>query len=362
MGVFTELGLMYAAHSPERLMEHLKLFAKRLNIPRLLRCCEQHGLWRELAHLYAAYDEHDNAAAVMMAHPSAWEHVAMKDVVVRAGSADALYRAIAFYLEQHPDLLHDLMRCCEGRLDHARAVALFRKAGQLPLAKAYLLGAQKSGANLVEVNEAVNDLLLDEEDFAGLRDSISRHDAFDQVALAARLERHELLEMRRLAALVYKRNLRWRKAVELAKADGLFKDAAETVAASGQPELAEELLRWFVAKGEKECFAAALYTCYDLLRPDVVLELAWAHGLERWAMPFFVTMLKEYTSKVDVLMSEREEARDAVEQAHGAHKAAAAAVAAMMPLALPAAPGSMPGGGAGGAPMPPPYGGGGGGF
>lgn len=357
MGVFTELGLMYAAHSPEKLMEHLKLFAKRLNIPRLLRCCEQHALWRELAHLYSAYDEHDNSAAVMMAHPSAWEHVAMKDVVVRVSNVDVLYRAIAFYLDSHPDLLHDLMRCCESRLDHGRAVALFRKASQLPLAKDYLLNVQKSNVNLLEVNEAVNDLLLDEEDFAGLRESITRHDNFDQVALATRLEKHELLEMRRLAALVYKRNLKWRKAVDLAKADGLFKDAIETVAASGAPELAEELLRWFVAKGEKECFAAALYTCYDLLRPDVVLELAWAHGLERWAMPFFVTMLREYTSKVDTLMGERKEAREAVEQAQQGHKAAAAAVAAMMPLALPAAPGA-----AGGAGMPPPAYGGAGGF
>ena len=40
-----------------------------------------------------------------------------------------------------------------------------------------------------------------------------------QVGLASRLEKHELLEFRRLAAFVYKRNLRWRKAVELAKAD-----------------------------------------------------------------------------------------------------------------------------------------------
>jgi clathrin heavy chain len=40
-----------------------------------------------------------------------------------------------------------------------------------------------------------------------------------QVGLASRLEKHELLEMRRIAAQVYKKNLRWRKAVELAKAD-----------------------------------------------------------------------------------------------------------------------------------------------
>lgn len=40
-----------------------------------------------------------------------------------------------------------------------------------------------------------------------------------QVGLASRLEKHELLEMRRIAAQVYKKNLRWKKAVELAKAD-----------------------------------------------------------------------------------------------------------------------------------------------
>jgi clathrin heavy chain len=40
-----------------------------------------------------------------------------------------------------------------------------------------------------------------------------------QVGLASRLEKHELLEMRRIAAQVFKKNLRWRKAVELAKAD-----------------------------------------------------------------------------------------------------------------------------------------------
>ena len=40
-----------------------------------------------------------------------------------------------------------------------------------------------------------------------------------QIGLATRLEKHELLEFRRLAAYVYKKNLRWKKAVELAKAD-----------------------------------------------------------------------------------------------------------------------------------------------
>lgn len=69
----------------------------------------------------------------------------------------------------------------------------------------------------------------------------------------------------------------------------------ETVAVSGAPELAEELLRWFVEAKEPECFAACLYTCYDLLRPDVVLEVAWMNKLMDFAMPYMIQSVKEYS-------------------------------------------------------------------
>jgi clathrin heavy chain len=52
MGIFTELGILYAKFKPDKLMEHLKLFGKRLNIPRLIRVCEEQGHWKELVHLY----------------------------------------------------------------------------------------------------------------------------------------------------------------------------------------------------------------------------------------------------------------------------------------------------------------------
>ena len=48
------------------------------------------------------------------------------------------------------------------------------------------------------------------------------------------------------------------------------------------------LRRYFIEKGEKECFAACLYTCYDLLRPDVVLELSWMNGLTDYSMPYMI--------------------------------------------------------------------------
>ena len=104
-------GILYAKYKAEKLMEHLKLFAARLNIPRLIRACEEQHHWRELVFLYIAYDEYDNAAAVMMAHsPAAWEHVQFKDVAVKVSNAEVYYRAVSFYLEEHPDLLVDLLK------------------------------------------------------------------------------------------------------------------------------------------------------------------------------------------------------------------------------------------------------------
>ena len=47
----------------------------------------------------------------------------------------------------------------------------------------------------------------------------------------------------------------------------------ETTAQSEDKDIAEELLRFFVDSGEKECFAALLFTCYDLIKPDVALEV-----------------------------------------------------------------------------------------
>ncbi|GLI67875.1 hypothetical protein VaNZ11_012164 [Volvox africanus] len=350
MGIFTELGILYARYRSEKLMEHLKLFGNRLNIPRLIRVCDEQQHWKELTLLYTSYDEYDNAALCMINHsPVAWEHVQFKDVAVKVSSTETHYRGLAFYLDEHPDLLCDLLGVLQSRLDHGRVVDMMRRANQLPLIKDYLLGVQK--ANHAEVNEAINGLLIEEEDFEGLKHSISTYDNFDQLGLAARLEKHELIEFRRLAAMVYKQNGKWRRAVELAKADGLFRDAMETTAQSGEVELADELVRYFIDKGEKECFAACLYTCYDLLRPDVVLELSWMNGLTDYSMPYMIQMLKEYVGKVDLLMSERKEQQKEKEEAQQAQRHQEAqrnAYATLLPLALPAPNMVGPGGPGGG--------------
>ena len=86
-------------------MEHLKLFVSRINIPKVIRATEKAHLWPELVFLYVKYDEfvsclvyrkwlgidqvQDNAGLAMMERSAdAWEHNQFKDVIVRVANVE----------------------------------------------------------------------------------------------------------------------------------------------------------------------------------------------------------------------------------------------------------------------------------
>jgi clathrin heavy chain len=116
-----------------------------------------------------------------------------------------------------------------------------------------------------------------------------------------------------------------------------------------------------VDKGKKECFAACLYTCYDLIRADVAVELAWMHGMMDFAVPYLLQFLREYSTKVDDLIKDKLEATEEKKSKEQQEKDVVAEsnmYAQLLPLALPAPPvagmSGMPGmpGMGGGMPMP----------
>ncbi|RTG89769.1 clathrin heavy chain [Schistosoma bovis] len=350
MGMFTELAILYSKFKPEKMREHLELFWSRVNIPKVLRAAEQAHLWSELVFLYDKYEEYDNAILTMMSHPTeGWRENHFKDLITRVANVELYYKAIQFYLTYKPLLLNDLLTVLSPRLDHTRAVNFFIKAGHIALVKPYLRSVQQNNANNKSVNEALNDLLIEEEDYQAsfmfyiyeaLRQSIETHSNFDHIALAQQLERHELIEFRRLAALLFKGSNRWMQSIDLCKRDQLYSDAMQYAWDSRDPETAEELLRWFLSENLPDCFAACLYRCYDLLRPDVVLELAWRNGLIDMAMPFLIQTLRELTTKVDRL--ERSEQTRAAEEEKAEQAVNPLVMRTEPQLMLPGPAGSMP--------------------
>ena len=157
-----------------------------------------------------------------MAHPTeAWKEAQFKEVITKVANIELYHCALQFYLDHKPLLLNDLLLVLTPRLDHTRAVGYFTKLHHLGLVKPYLRSVQTN--NNKAVNEALNSVLIEEEDFESLRKSIDSFNNFDNIALAQQLEKHELIEFRRIAAYLYKGNNRWGQSVDLCKKDLLYK-------------------------------------------------------------------------------------------------------------------------------------------
>lgn len=50
-----------------------------------------------------------------------------------------------------------------------------------------------------------------------------------------------------------------------------------------------------------------LYACYDLIRPDVIMEISWRKGLHDFTMPFMINFLCEQTRTIEMLKKDNEE-------------------------------------------------------
>jgi len=351
-GLYTQLGVLYCRYKEEKVMEHIKLFWSRLNIPTLLQACQKNLHWAECVFLYSHYDQYDNAVDVLIRHSAeCWRHDLFKETVKHVSNTEIYYRSIDFYIAEHPLLLNDLLNDLVGSLDHSRVTQKIKQMGHLPLIEKYLHTVQRE--NLQTVNEAVNWLYLQQENYKSLRESIDAFPQFDQIALAQALEKHELMEFRRIAAYLYKLNKRWEQSIDISKKDSLWRDAMETTAESCDQKSAEALLNFFVDNKLHECFAAHLFACYELIRPDVVLELAWRNQLMNFAMPYMIQSFRDFDEKVrsiDAKLEAAEKAKVVEEQKKAEDVAQGALDTGPMMLTM-VPPPSVPMGGMGGMGM-----------
>jgi len=310
-GIYTQLGVCYCKYRSEKVMEHIKLFWSKLVIPTLLDACQENMLYSEAVFLYSHYDQHDNAVEVLMQHSAeCWKHDLFIETIKQVANNKIFYNGIEFYLREHPLLLSELCMDLHAKLDATRVVELVKPHGALPLVHKYLAFVQKENNDVV--NEAVNNLYIEEENYKNLRESIDLYDNFDKMEIATRLENHELIEFRRISTYLFKMCFKWERSIEISKKDNMWQDAMETCAQSKDSNLASDLLRFFVDKGEKECFAAMLFTCYELLKPDVVLEVAWRKNLMDFAMPFMVQAFRTYDEKLTAIQERLSAADNAV--------------------------------------------------
>ena len=308
MGIFTELGVLYARYSPDKLLEHVNLHARKMNTHRMITVCEEYHHWHVLRVLYVINEDWLAAAQVMMSHSAdSWDHEVFKDVASRMGSSDVIYTAITFYLQNHPDMAHDYLTSVIKKVDPERVMLMVGKVTSLNVIRPYLETVQER--NIKKVNESLNAMFVEEENFSALRKSVDHHNNFDSVELSAQLEKMEMFEFRKIALMLHRRNKRFTHAIGVAKTNKLWQDAIDTAAESGDPLVVESLLNFFIEEKLEECFAAALYTCYEFVPPHVALEKAWKSKYMDCAMPFFIQTAQHFASRLDRLERSVEESK-----------------------------------------------------
>jgi clathrin heavy chain len=316
MGIFTELGVLLAQYKPEKLLDHVNMYPKKINTHKMIAACEKYHHWNVLRVLHVGNEDWLAATGAMMQHVDAWDHEVFKDVTSHLGSSDIVYSAITFYVVNHPDLLMDFLSSVFKKVDAERVMNEVSKNAPLFVIRPFLEAAQDR--NNKRVNESLNAMYIEEEDFAALRKSVDSFNNFDSADLSAKLEKMELFEFRKIALFLHRKNRRFFHALEVAKSNKLYQDAIETAAESADPALIEKLLDFFVAEKLQDCFAGCLYACYDYVEPHVVVEKAWTNKMTDVAMPYMIQVLAEMSGKVNRLEKAMSDAQKAAKDAHPA--------------------------------------------
>ena len=225
--------------------------------------------------------------------------------MLKFSNTELYYRSINFYLQEEPARLNDLLSQITTKVDLTKTVNLLRKEGFLWLAEDWLSSVQSH--NNQAVNDALNGLYLESCNFESLKESIMKFDSIDSLSLAKNIEGLDNAEFRKISMLIYRKNKKFKESIQICLTEGLFKEAIESAAESKDQAIVEALLKKFAKDKRGQWFTICCYYCYEQLRPDVVMELAWAYDLKDFGMPFFIQLFSDISTNLESVKKKHEE-------------------------------------------------------
>ena len=100
----------------------------------------------------------------------------------------------------------------------------------------------------------------------------------------------------------------------------LWKVKKNNALESKKEQYVNELLKFFGERKDKESFAACLYTCYEYIKPDVAMEVAWRYGMTEMCMPFMIQTMRDFSRKINTMEIKNDvrEQKDKEEKKHEA--------------------------------------------
>jgi hypothetical protein len=109
--------------------------------------------------------------------------------------------------------------------------------------------------------------------------------------------------MRRIAAYIYKKAGRWKQSIALSKKDNMYKDCMETCSQSGDRELSEDLLVYFIEQVcVEDMFCVGYFFVNRVMRmqnvPNSIIFLDNCNGFSPLILTTSICLLKIPNSSV----------------------------------------------------------------
>lgn len=121
--------------------------------------------------------------------------------------------------------------------------------------------------------------------------------------------------MRTVAILLLSILGKFDEGVDYALKKNFYEEAAECALSSNKRTTCERLLRRVCNEGAKpEIFVIILMKCSTMLRPDIVLELAWRYKLTDYAMPFMILVMRNFSENHEKLAKSVEDVKKEMEE------------------------------------------------
>lgn len=172
--------------------------------------------WKEVVFLYYSTNQFDNAINTIIEHsPEAFSHEQFLNIITKVTNQKLLFKGILFYLEEEPSLLNNLLQVISAKLDSQKLVQIMQKTNNIEIIADFLKTLQHENNQII--NDEINRFLLEEEDFKSLYNSISTYSNYDQAKLLKQIEQSNLSELKKIAALIYRKNKQYDKALQVCK-------------------------------------------------------------------------------------------------------------------------------------------------
>lgn len=342
LNIFTMLATIYCQymwfirdHSSQKLYRFLKAHTDKISVPTLIKKTREARLWRELVFLYTYSNDFDLAAQEMITHPPvSFDHKQLLQIVGKVSKPELLVDIAEFYFSYAPAELNEFLRVSylgyfhDGStaeavrdfisVDPAAVVRIARRLGVLPLITEYLELLVKE--NNADLHNALVEVYVTSYNAEALRKLLAATLNFDTGKLLAILMGEgQTDEMKKVAVVLYGKLKRYDDGVRYAIQNEFYEEAAECAAASQDVDQCEGLLRLVCSDDfpnkaiRREVFSICLLRCGNIVRGDIVMELAWIHDLMDNMMPFMIMTLRKNADTVEKLSQDLAETRNELE-------------------------------------------------